>query len=52
MSNLTIVMYHYVRELQYTRFPKINGLLTSHRANTQKKIKTGSQIAKKGIKPE
>ena len=22
-------MYHYVRELQYTRYPKINGLLTS-----------------------
>lgn len=28
-KKLTIVMYHYVRELQYTRFPKINGLLTS-----------------------
>ena len=26
---LTIVMYHYVRELPYTRYPKINGLLVS-----------------------
>jgi peptidoglycan/xylan/chitin deacetylase (PgdA/CDA1 family) len=26
---LTIVMYHYVRELPHTRYPKIKGLLTS-----------------------
>ena len=28
-SLLTIVMYHYVRELPYTRYPKIKGLLVS-----------------------
>ena len=29
MKQITIVMYHFVRELQYTRYPKIKGLLTS-----------------------
>ena len=29
MSSVTIVMYHYVRELPLTRYPKINGLKTS-----------------------
>lgn len=29
MKWITIVMYHFVRELQYTRYPKINALLTS-----------------------
>ena len=28
-SRLTIVMYHFVRELPLTRFPAIKGLLTS-----------------------
>ena len=26
MSNLTIVMYHYVRDLKNTRYPGIKGL--------------------------
>jgi peptidoglycan/xylan/chitin deacetylase (PgdA/CDA1 family) len=29
MSKLSIIMYHYVRELPYTRYPAINGLLVS-----------------------
>ncbi|WP_211231459.1 polysaccharide deacetylase family protein [Paenibacillus harenae] len=29
MSKVSIIMYHYVRELPYTRFPRIKGLLTS-----------------------
>jgi len=29
MNQITIVMYHYVRELKYTRYPQIKGLLTS-----------------------
>ena len=28
-SRLTVIMYHYVRELHYTRYPQIKGLLTS-----------------------
>lgn len=30
MKTLTIVTYHYVRELPYTRYPQIKGLLASH----------------------
>lgn len=33
MQQLTIVMYHFVRELPYTRYPKIKGLLTSEFKN-------------------
>lgn len=33
MQELTIVMYHYVRELSYTRYPKIKGLLASEFKN-------------------
>jgi len=29
INQITIVMYHYVRELQYTRYPKIKALLIS-----------------------
>ena len=29
MKKLTIIMYHYVRELPFTRYPKIKGLLES-----------------------
>ena len=29
MNQITIVMYHFVRELKYTRYPQIKGLLTS-----------------------
>ena len=29
MQELSIIMYHFVRELQYTRYPKIKGLLAS-----------------------
>ncbi len=29
MKQVTIVMYHYVRELRYTKYPKIKGLLAS-----------------------
>ena len=28
-QKLTVIMYHYVRELPYTRYPEIRGLLTS-----------------------
>ena len=27
-NRLTIVMYHYVRELPFTRYPRIKGLMT------------------------
>lgn len=30
MSRITIVMYHYVRDLPHTRYPAIKGLLASH----------------------
>lgn len=30
MNNLTIVMYHYVRELKYSRYPKIKGLSVNY----------------------
>ncbi|MHC1759643.1 MAG: hypothetical protein AB9917_09050 [Negativicutes bacterium] len=26
MSNVTVIMYHYVRELEYSRYPGIKGL--------------------------
>lgn len=30
MHQLTIIMYHYIRELPFTRYPNIKALLTSH----------------------
>lgn len=41
MSKLHIVMYHYVRELQVSRYPEIKGLeysLFSSNLNSSKKI--------------
>ena len=33
IHNVSIVMYHFIRELPYTRYPKIKGLLTSEFKN-------------------
>ena len=30
MNSLTIIMYHYVRELKHSRYPEIKGLATDH----------------------
>ena len=30
MNSLTIVMYHYVRELKHSRYPEIKGLTVEH----------------------
>lgn len=44
MQQLTIVMYHYVRELQYTSYPKIKGLLVSEFREQLKYIKKHYQF--------
>ena len=44
MQQLTILMYHFVRELPYTRYPKIKGLLTSEFKNQLTYLETHYQF--------